>query len=89
MARQITDAFPWNDAPDHIIRDRDSSYGHAVTNRLAAMGIRDQPTAPRSPWQPRHSVGGPCGLQLDHHVHTVGCAARRSSVNTIRSQSRS
>jgi len=51
IARQITDAFPWNEAPDHLIRDRDASYGDAVTRRLAAMGIRDHPTAPRSPWQ--------------------------------------
>src|SRR6195256_4343507 len=51
IARQITDAFPWNEAPDYLIRDRDASYGHAVTRRLAAMGIRDHPTAPRSPWQ--------------------------------------
>jgi transposase InsO family protein len=51
IARQITDAFPWNEAPDYLIRDRDGSYGHAVTKRLAAMGIRDHPTAPHSPWQ--------------------------------------
>jgi len=51
IAHQITDAFPWNEAPDYLIRDRDASYGHAVTKRLAAMGIRDHPTAARSPWQ--------------------------------------
>src|ERR1700730_11114383 len=28
IARQITDAFPWDEAPDYIIRDRDGSYGH-------------------------------------------------------------
>jgi transposase-like protein len=28
---------------------RDGSYGHAATRRLAAMGIRDHPTTPRSP----------------------------------------
>jgi transposase InsO family protein len=55
IARQITDAFPWNEAPDHLIRDRDASYGHAITRRLAAMGIRDHPTAPRSPWQNGHA----------------------------------
>ncbi len=54
IARQITDAFPWNEAPDYLIRDRDASYGHAVTKRLAAMGIRDHPIAPRSPWQNGH-----------------------------------
>ena len=49
IARQITDAFPWDEAPDYLIRDRDASYGQAVTRRLTAMGIRDHPTAPRSP----------------------------------------
>src|SRR5712671_8215056 len=34
IARQITDAFPWNEAPDYLIRDRDGAYGHAVTKRL-------------------------------------------------------
>jgi len=51
IVRQITDAFPWDEVPDYMIRDRDGSYGQAVTKRLAAMGIRDHPTAPRSPWQ--------------------------------------
>ena len=50
IAGQITDAFAWDDAPDHVIRDRDGSYGYAVTKRLSAMGIRDHPTAARSPW---------------------------------------
>jgi hypothetical protein len=49
IARQITDAFPWDEAPDDLIRDRDGAYGQAVTRRLAAMGIRDHPTAARSP----------------------------------------
>ena len=55
IAHQITDAFPWNEAPDYLVRDRDGSYGHAVTKRLAAMGIRDHPTAARSPWQNGHA----------------------------------
>jgi hypothetical protein len=41
-------------APQYLIRDRDASYGYVVTRRLAAMGIRDRPTAPRSPWQNGH-----------------------------------
>jgi Integrase core domain len=51
VARQITEAFPWNEAPRYIIRDRDRIYGAVVTRRLRAMGIRDKPTAPASPWQ--------------------------------------
>jgi transposase InsO family protein len=51
VARQITEAFPWNEAPRYLIRDRDQILGSVVTRRLRAMGIRDTPTAPASPWQ--------------------------------------
>src|SRR5260370_34040741 len=50
VARQITEAFPWDEAPKYLIRDRDRIYGTIVTRRLRAMGIR-KPTAPASPWQ--------------------------------------
>src|SRR5438552_13369261 len=39
IARQITEAFPWNEAPRCLIRDRDQVYGVAVRHRLRAMGI--------------------------------------------------
>src|SRR5437660_3787260 len=51
IARQITEAFPWAEAPRYLIRDRDCVYGAAVTHRLRTMGIRDKPIAPGSPWQ--------------------------------------
>jgi transposase InsO family protein len=52
IAQQITEAFPWDDeVPRYLIRDRDAVYGAAVTRRLRAMGIRDKPIAPGSPWQ--------------------------------------
>src|SRR5437763_15051283 len=38
IARQITEAFPWNEAPRYLIRDRDQVYGVAVRHRLRAMG---------------------------------------------------
>jgi len=51
VARQIAEAFPGNEAPDYLIRDRDRIYGSVVARRLRSMGIRDKPTAPASPWQ--------------------------------------
>src|SRR5260370_342231 len=51
IARQITEAFPWNEVPRYLIRDRDQVYGAAAARRLKAMGIRDKPIAPGSPWQ--------------------------------------
>ncbi len=34
-----------------MIRNRDRIYGAVVTRRLRAMGIRDKPIAPASPWR--------------------------------------
>src|SRR5579859_6793273 len=54
IAGQVTDAFPWDEAPRHLIRDRDGAFGPAYLRRIRAMQIRDHPTAPRSPWQNGH-----------------------------------
>src|SRR5258708_11944685 len=51
VARQITEALPVLGCHRYIIRDRQRIYGTVVTRRLRAMGIRDKPTAPASPWQ--------------------------------------
>jgi transposase InsO family protein len=51
IAPQLTEAYGWQQAPRYIIRDRDCVYGGAFARRLRAMGIRDRPIAPRSPWQ--------------------------------------
>jgi Integrase core domain len=51
IAQQITEAFPWSEAPRYLIRDQDGIYGAAGVRRLRAMGIRDKPIAPGSPWQ--------------------------------------
>jgi putative transposase len=49
-AQQLREAFPWNEAPRYVVRDRDSAY-YAWTTTAAAMGIEEILTAPRSPWQ--------------------------------------
>lgn len=51
VARQMTEAFPWNTAPRYLIRDNDGAYGAVFRHRLRSLGIRDCPTTPRSPWQ--------------------------------------
>jgi len=51
LARQITEAFPWASAPGYLVRDNDRAYGYVFTSRLRAMGIRDRPITPASPWQ--------------------------------------
>jgi transposase InsO family protein len=51
IARQLTEAYGWQQAPRYLVRDRDCVYGEVFIRRLRAMGIRDRPIAPRSPWQ--------------------------------------
>jgi transposase InsO family protein len=51
LARQITEAFPWGTAPAILVRDNDRVFGDVFQRRVRAMGIRDHPISPRSPWQ--------------------------------------
>ena len=51
IARQLTEAYAWQRTPRYIIRDRDCVYGEVFTRRVRALGIRDRPIAPHSPWQ--------------------------------------
>jgi hypothetical protein len=50
IARQLIEAYGWQQTPRYIIRDRDCVYGDVFIQRLRAMGIRDRPISPRSPW---------------------------------------
>jgi transposase InsO family protein len=71
VARQVTEACGWDSTPNYLIRDRDRIYGEAFTRRIRAMGIRDKPTAPRSPWQNGHAerlIGSIRRECLDHVI---------------------
>jgi transposase InsO family protein len=71
VARQITEAFPWDEAPRYMVRDRDQIYGAIVTRRLQAMGIRDRPIAASSPWQNGYAerlIGSVRRECLDHVI---------------------
>jgi hypothetical protein len=43
IAQRITEAFPWNEAPRYLIRDRDQVYGAAATRRLTCFGLIPSP----------------------------------------------
>jgi len=50
-AQQIVNAFPYDTAPQYLLRDRDSIYGSTFVQRVEGMGIQQKLIAPRSPWQ--------------------------------------
>jgi hypothetical protein len=71
ISRQLTEAYGWNVEPRYIIRDRDAVYADVFIRRLRAMGIRDRPTAARSPWQNGYcerAIGSIRRECLDHVV---------------------
>jgi hypothetical protein len=69
IARQLTEAFPWNEAPCYLIRDRDRIYGDVAMRRIRAMGIRDKPIAPASPTRSEHT--GHC-IPISRPVQPAG-----------------
>jgi putative transposase len=50
-AQQVIDAFPWDEPPRYLLRDRDRIYGASFRQRVQHMGIEEVVIAPRSPWQ--------------------------------------
>jgi len=49
--QRLREAFPWDEAPRYVLRDRDAIYGRDFAALTRDMGIEEVLTAPRSPWQ--------------------------------------
>ncbi len=78
-AQQLREAFPWDEAPRYLLRDRDHTF-KAWANTATAMDIHEILTAPRSPWQNAYverfigSVRREC---LDHVIVCTESGLRR------------
>jgi hypothetical protein len=71
VARQLTESFPWDEAPRYPICDRNGAFDPSYTRRIRAMGIRDRAAATRSPWKAGHAarrIGSIRGECLDHVI---------------------
>ena len=73
-AQQICQAFPWDSAPQYLLRDRDGVYGHAFAQQMDAFGIQEVLSAPRSPWQRAYieRVIGTIRRECPDHVIVFG-----------------
>ena len=76
LAQQIVEAFPWETAPTYLVRDNDGAYGPVFRRRVRAMGIRDRPISPRSPWQNPYAERLIGTLRRDCLDHVVIFGAR-------------
>jgi putative transposase len=73
--QQFRDAFPWDELPRYVLRDRDHAFDHVKT-----IGIQEVLTVPGSPWQNAYverfigSVRREC---LDHVIVLTAAGLRR------------
>ena len=50
-AQQLREAFPFDQLPRYLLRDRDAIFGNDFREQVRDMGISEVLSAPRSPWQ--------------------------------------
>jgi len=86
QARSVNEGHGWQQTPRYIVRDRDCVYGDVVIERLRAMGIRDRPISPRSPWQNGYSerVIGSIRRDCLDHVVVLGERHLRHLLNSTK-----
>jgi transposase InsO family protein len=69
-AQQLREAFPEDEVPRYLIRDRDHAFAE-VGPTATGMGIHEVLTAPRSPWQNAYAerlIGSIRRECLDHVI---------------------
>ena len=49
--QQLREAFPFDQLPRYLLRDRDAIFGDAFRGQVRDMGICEVLSTPRSPWQ--------------------------------------
>jgi transposase InsO family protein len=50
-AQQLREAFPFDQIPRYLLRDRDKIFGDNFRRQVEDMHIQELLSAPRSPWQ--------------------------------------
>ena len=50
-AQQLREAFPWDNVPRFVLRDRDRIFGFDFTQQVKALGVQEVLGAPHAPTQ--------------------------------------
>jgi transposase InsO family protein len=91
-AQQIVEAFPAEQAPRFLLRDRDGIYGEHFSRRVRHMGIDQVLIAPRAPWQNPYAeriIGSIRRECLDHVIVLSEAHLRRILVQYFEYYNRS
>jgi len=84
--QQFRDAFPWNNVPRYLLRDRDCIFGTTFRTAVEAMGIKEVLTTPRSPWQRAYVervIGSIRRESLDHVIVLSEASLRRTMTSYL------
>lgn len=79
-AHQLIEAFPWDSAPQYLLRDRDGTFGEKFRETAIGLGVREVLTAPQSPWQNPYVerfIGSTRRECLDHVIAFNEASLRR------------
>lgn len=82
--QQLRNAFPFDQFPGYLLRDRDVIFGQDFRKQVRDMGIDEVLSAPRSPWQRAYvervigSIRREC---LDHVIVFDEVSLRRTLVS--------
>jgi hypothetical protein len=68
--QQLREAFPFDQLPRYLLRDRDAIFGNAFTEQVREMDIKEELSTPRSPWQ-RAYVERVIGSFVVHNKRTI------------------
>jgi hypothetical protein len=79
--QQMREAFPWDQAPRFVLRDRDAIYGTDFAAMTRAMGMEEVLTAPRSPYSSgRFAKTGKAVCGAEANIWPLGIAPPQSPI---------
>ena len=83
-AQQLREAFPFDQVPRYLLRDRDRIFGTTFRAQVKDMQIEEVLSAPRSPWQRAYveRVIGSIRRECLDHVIVFGEASLRRTLSS-------
>src|SRR5580692_6728255 len=83
-AQQLREAFPFDQTPRYLLRDRDKIFGDTFRDQVKGMKIKEVLSAPRSPWQRAYveRVIGSIRRECLDHMIVFGEASLRRTLSS-------
>ena len=83
-AQQLREAFPFDQTPRYLLRDRDRIFGNTFRDQVKDMKIKEVLSAPRSPWQRAYveRVIGSIRRECLDHMIVFGEASLRRTLSS-------